>query len=221
MPPTIADYNRAVLNDLKTEVESTADNRVNGIEPEQWIAQLVQKWGMREILLDQSRDVEMIEVESERQLSAYDIYSDQGPGTVVRSTQVKVQVPVVPSDTIQAIWSHELSPNAFSHATAYPEFDYDHARGYFSDLAEPVAAEVKSVVDRIKTSIRAYNESINSEAQRFQQQVAQGCGSHTGHYWSGRTGQATRTAFLRGRSVSSTAGPHRSLRASARSWTMC
>ncbi len=38
---------------------------------------------------------------------------------------------------------------------------------------------------------------------------------------SGRAGQAARTAFLRGRSVSSTAGPHRSLRADARSWTMC
>src|SRR6202035_4695180 len=39
-------------------------------------------------------------------------------------------------------------------------------------------------------------------------------------YWT--YGQAaTRTALRRGRRMSSIAGPHRSLRASARNWTMC
>jgi hypothetical protein len=43
-----------------------------------------------------------------------------------------------------------------------------------------------------------------------------GCGSHTGH-----RRQAARTALRSGRSVSSIAGPQRSLRARARSCTMC
>jgi hypothetical protein len=43
--------------------------------------------------------------------------------------------------------------------------------------------------------------------------VGKGCGFHTD--------QAARTALLSGRKVSSIAGPHRSLRASARNWTMC
>lgn len=173
MPPTISDYYRAALEDVKKEVGSTPDDRVIGMEPEEWINYLVQKWGMEEIVLDDSREAGMTEVESEHRLRGYDIHTNQGPGTVVRSTAVRVEVPVMPSDTIQAIWKHELSPNTFSIATTYPEFDYDHSRGYFSDVVQPAAAEVRNRINHIKASIRAYNESIKSENPGFRQQVVQ------------------------------------------------
>lgn len=173
MPPTISDYYRAALEKLKAEVESTPDDRVLGMDQESWIDYLVKKYGMEGIVLDDTRDIVMVEVETEHRLRGYDIYTDRAPGTLVRSTQVRVDVPVTPSDTIAAIWKLELSPNTFSLATAYPEFEYDHQRGYFSDVVQPEPAAVRSGVDRIKASVRAYDESIASENRGFKPQVVQ------------------------------------------------
>ncbi len=42
-PPTISDYYRAALEQLKQEVESTPDDRVLGMDVDQWIDYLVSK----------------------------------------------------------------------------------------------------------------------------------------------------------------------------------
>lgn len=103
MPPTIGDYYRSVLEKMKEEVESTPDDRVLGMTEEDWVGYFDQKYGMEEIVLDDTREVALVEVERQRVQRGYDIYTDAGPGTVVRSADVRVEVPVVPSDTIAAI----------------------------------------------------------------------------------------------------------------------
>jgi hypothetical protein len=127
---------------------------------------------MESIVIDDSRQVAMTEVETEHTQRGYDIYSDRPPGNVIRSTAVRVDVPVVPSDTLKEIWRHSLAPNTF-HMSTYPEFEYDHARGVFSLTARPGAPEIKSAIDQINTGVRSYNESIESENRGFRPQVAQ------------------------------------------------
>lgn len=169
-PPTISNYYRSVIDQLEKEVDSTSDDRVVGMNPDEWVDYLVNKWGMEPIVLDESRSVGLVEVETEHVQRGYDVYSDAGAGGVVRSTAVRVEVPVVPSDTIREIWRHGLSPNSF-HMTQYPEFEYDQSRGVFSLTVQPGAAEVKSAVDRIKSGVRSYNESIESENRGFRPDV--------------------------------------------------
>lgn len=172
MPPTISAYYRSVIEELQKEVVSTPDDKVIGMNPDEWVDYLVSKWGMEPIVLDDSRSVQMTEVESERTLRGYDIYSDMGPGTVTRSTAVRVEVPVIPSDTIKEIWRHGLAPNTF-HMNRYPEFEYDPQRGYFGLVVQPGAVDVKTAIDQITAGVRAYNESIEGENRGFRSQVAQ------------------------------------------------
>lgn len=170
MPPTISDYYRAAIEELRKEVDTTPDDKVIGMNPDEWVDYLVNKYEMEPIILDDSRGPQMEEVESERVLRGYDIYSDRGPGSVVQSTAVRVQVPVIPSDTIKEIWKHALAPNTF-HMNVYPEFEYDSARGYFALVVQPGSAEVKRAVGEITAGVRAYNESIEAENRGFRQQI--------------------------------------------------
>jgi hypothetical protein len=66
MPPTIGDYYREAIEQLKAEIEKTPDDRVIGMNPGEWVDYLVTKWGMVPIVLDDSRQAEMSEVKSER-----------------------------------------------------------------------------------------------------------------------------------------------------------
>ena len=36
MPPTIGNYYRSAIEDLKAEIESTSDDRVIGMNPDEW-----------------------------------------------------------------------------------------------------------------------------------------------------------------------------------------
>jgi hypothetical protein len=146
------------------------------MNPDEWTDYLVRKWGMEPIVLDESRSVQLVEVERDHVQRGYDIYSDSGPGTVRRVTSVRVEVPVVSSDTIREIWRHHLAPNTF-HMSEYPEFDYDDSRGIFSLTVQPGAAEVRSATDRIRSSVRAYNESIESETGGFRAEVVRRVGT--------------------------------------------
>jgi hypothetical protein len=166
MPPTISAYYQAALEELQKEVEATTDDRVIGMNADEWIGYLVNKYQMEPIVMDASRGPQMEEVESERVLRGYDIYSDNGLGTVVRATNVRVEVPVIPSDTIKEIWKHGLAPNTF-HMNQYPEFEYDSNRGFFALVVPPGAAEVKRAIDEINSGVRAYNESSRARTAGF------------------------------------------------------
>jgi hypothetical protein len=170
MIPTIGDYHRAVMQRLKEEVDSTPDDQVIGMSPDDWVEYLVKKYGMEPIVLDESREHQLVEVEQERTLRRYDIYTDSEPGTVVRSPAVRVEVPVVPSDTIDRIWHEHLAPNTF-HLTIYPEFEYDPRQACFSLVVGPSPNEVRAAVEKIKAGIREYNQSIQNDSPALQEQT--------------------------------------------------
>jgi hypothetical protein len=67
--------------------------------------------------IDEGRTAPMFEVEVERTLRRYDIYSDAGLGTI-RVTQMRVTVPVIPSETLRTVWRHSLAPNTFFNGTS-------------------------------------------------------------------------------------------------------
>ena len=173
MRPTISHYYRSAIESAKKEVESTPDDRVLGMDGEEWVEYLTQKHGMFEISLDDSRPEEMSEVDREYRLRGHDFLTDRPPGTLVRETMVQIELPVQPSDTLQVIWQLKLSPNTFSLSHGYPPFDYDHERGLFTDVVQPQPAAVKRGFDEIRKTVRAYNESITSENQGFRPRITQ------------------------------------------------
>jgi hypothetical protein len=114
VPVTISQYYSSVTDGARKEIESTADDRVLGMDPSDWVDYLVSKSGMSPIVLDDSREDQMVESTREYTLRGYECRTDQGAGTRRSETAISVQVPVVPSDTIEAIWSHKLAPDTFS-----------------------------------------------------------------------------------------------------------
>jgi hypothetical protein len=128
MPPTIGDYYRVAIDGAQREVDTTPDERVIGFTLEEWIDYLCAKWGMAAIVLDESRDVEMSEVEREYRQRGYDIMTDRAPGTLVRQAAVRIDIPVAPSDTLQVIADKHLAPNTFSISYAYPPFSVPSPR---------------------------------------------------------------------------------------------
>ena len=169
-PLTIADYYRAVIEELKKKIDSTADDLVLGMDLDEWVDYLVQTHAMEEIELDESRQPRMVEVEVEHTLRGYDIYSGLVPGETVRSTQVTVEVPVIASETLQEVWKHELAPNQFSMVT-YPEHDYSHAAGTIHTVTAPEPSAVRSTIDKIKAAVQQYNGSIQSENRSVRSNV--------------------------------------------------
>jgi len=65
MPSTIGTYYRAAVEEARKEIESTPDERVIGLPPEEWVDYLVTKWGMVEVELDSLRETAMSEIERE------------------------------------------------------------------------------------------------------------------------------------------------------------
>ncbi len=170
MPGTIGDYYRHAIEGAKQEIEDTAEDRVLGMDADKWVLYLIQKWGMEPIKLDETRQPEMDEVETERALRGYDIYAGRPARAFHRLTEIRVHIPVHPSDTIDVIWKQKLSPNSFS-LTVYPEFEYDESRGTFNILTAADAADIKRGIDKIKSGVRSYNESIENEHPTFQRQI--------------------------------------------------
>jgi hypothetical protein len=170
MMSTIGDYHRAAIQGLKEEVDSTADDKVIGMNTDDWVEYLLKKYGMQPIVLDDSRENRLVEVERSHTLRGYDIYTDSEPGTVVRSTGVRVEVPVVPSDTIDVIWDQKLAPNSF-HLVRYPEFEYDARRASFRLVVGPTPSEVTAAIEKIKAGVRGYNESIQNETPSLREQA--------------------------------------------------
>jgi hypothetical protein len=170
-PLLISDYYRTWLEQAKQEIDATSDDRVLGMDEEEWLKYLVEKYSRELIEIDEGRGVQMAEDEVEYVSRGYDVYTNRGAGSVVRRTQVKVSVPVVPSETLREIWKHGLAPNMFSFVR-YPEFDYDDRRGLIETLVEPNKASVTAAVAKIRESINRYNSSINDENQKVKQVLA-------------------------------------------------
>lgn len=168
---TIADYYRAAIEHLKAEVESTPDDRILGMDLNEWVDYLIAKFGMKEIVLDNSRTVRLIEAEHGYTSRRYDIYSDAAPGTVTRSTAIRVQVPVIPSDTLGVISAQQLSSNPFS---GDPEFEYDDQEAcLWSIVHSTIPADVKRGIESITEAVQRYNGKISGQDQEFRPRVVQ------------------------------------------------
>src|SRR6266481_3422717 len=172
LQPTISDYYRTALQHAMEEVESTPDDRLLGVDPDEWVDYLLAKFAMEPIAFDDARSQRMSEIEVEHTLRGYDIYTDAEAGTVIRKVAIRVEVPVLPTDTLGEIVHHGLSPNSFSLGTRYPDFDYDNRSGYIHITVGASPEEVNSGFERLQSSIRRYNDSIASETTAFRPQLA-------------------------------------------------
>jgi len=168
---TISSYYSAATEAMQQEVNATPDDRVMGMEPDAWIDYLVHKFGMEEIVLDDSREPEMDEVQVTRTQRGYDIYTNHHPGDVISATQLRVKVPVIPNPTIQVIWDQGLAPNSF-HMTTYPEFEYDSRLGYFSNVVAEDAEAIKRGIADITDAVARYNQSIRDGRPALLRDVA-------------------------------------------------
>ena len=171
MIPTISDYYRAAIEALRKEVEATADADVIGRDYDDWYAYLIDKHGMVPIEIDASRGEQLVEVEREHVLRGYDIYTDQMPGSVVKTNDVRIEVPVVPTDTLEVIANKHLATNPFSLGLGYPPFEYDHGRGVVYRVAAATPETVEHERDTIYTIIRRYNDNITEQNQQFPAEV--------------------------------------------------
>ena len=126
MPPTIDSYYRSAIKEIEQEVEATADADA---------ALLIEKYGMVPIEIDASRKEQMVEVEREHVRRGYDIYTNQIPGSVVKTTDVRLEVPVVRSDTLEAIATQQLAPMPSSLGFEQPPFKYDNVDRTLFNLA--------------------------------------------------------------------------------------
>ena len=172
MIPTISDYYRAAIKALTKEVEATADADVIGRDYDDWYAYLIDKHGMVPIEIDASRGEQLVEVEREHVLRGYDIYTDRMPGSVVKTNDVRLEVPVVPTDTLEVIANQNLASSPFLLGSGYPPFEYDHRRGVVYIVAHATVEAIKHARDTIHTSISRYNSNITEQNQLFHAEVA-------------------------------------------------
>lgn len=160
--PLISDYYREVQNQLRQEIEAAADDYVLGTPPDDWVVYLATKHAMTIIERDGSRGIEMIELETQHTLRGYDIYTDRGPGDVVKTTMVRVEVPVIPTETLNEIWRHKIAPKPYSTFQP-PNFGYDVDRASFHAQVDPDPNAVRNAVTQIEDAITRYNSAINTE----------------------------------------------------------
>ena len=162
MPPTIESYYRWAIKEIEQEVEATADANA---------ASLIDKYGMVPIKIDTSREVQMVKVEREHVSRGYNIYTNQMPGSVVKTTDVRLEVPVVRSDTLEAIVTQKLAPMPYSLGVECPPFKYDNERSVVSIVARATEEEIKHARETIQTNIDRYNGNITEQNKQFPAEV--------------------------------------------------
>ena len=136
-PPTIKDYYRSV--NRRSQERDQLDCRPSGARESGRTSGSTTriKFRLSPIAFDSSRQLEVVEVDREYTLRRDDFYKGLPAGTKRRETAISIQVPVQPSATIQAIWSHKLAPNPFSMSHPYPPFEYDDRAGLFKHAVSP------------------------------------------------------------------------------------
>lgn len=155
LPPSIADYYRLAKDKLRQEVESTPDENVIGLDESEWVEYLVQKYGMELIQMDETRQERMVEV-----------VSKHGPA-------VRVEVPVVPSDTLEVIGREGLAGSPIWLTDYKAEFSVHSQAGTISQVATQDTAGIQRARSRIHEYIRSLNTAIDHENRSFPQEVRQ------------------------------------------------
>ncbi|MCI0459620.1 MAG: hypothetical protein L0Z62_21940 [Gemmataceae bacterium] len=154
MFPSIGDYYRAAMENLRREVGETSDATALGRDATEWVDYLVAKYGMEPIKAD---------------MAAIAMEETSYRGSPV----VLVKVPVEPSDTFDVI-----AAKAFVGQGAWFGFDY---REFFSEdqpytlgqVCPSVANEVNATKRRIGEYVQSLNSAIEHENRTFRGQVEQ------------------------------------------------
>jgi hypothetical protein len=156
MFPTVGDYYRNVLPEVEQIVEGTEDAVALSMDAEEWIAYLVKKAGMDAIEFDQTREVRALEVESRSGRPAF-----------------QIEVPVVPSDTLQVIFKHSLVGQPYYMIDYKKTFQYDHRTGIVSTNVEQTETAIKEGQRKISEYVTQLNTAIEQESRSFPELVRQ------------------------------------------------
>jgi hypothetical protein len=153
--PSIEDYYRGAIRHLQERVNNTSDNDALAFDNSTWAADLIRKYGMEPVEIDQSRETCL------RELS-------ETPGS-----NLLLVVPVVPSDTLQVISKDKLRGQTFSVGYDVSEIHYDHDQGILSFKTAPDPQSVERAKRIINEQIGRWNETIEHCNVQFPRQVAE------------------------------------------------
>ncbi len=159
---------------MKQEIETSSDADVLGRDADEWTAYLVAKWGMTRSSWTPRASEQLVEVEREHVQRGYDIFSrNRGPGTRLKTTDVRLELPAIPSETLQVIAQQHLATNPFSLVSAYPPFAYDHRRGVISVIASSLQSRQSSANAKMFWKrFAATTTTLLSGIQNFPAEVA-------------------------------------------------
>jgi len=151
--PTIGDYYRTVRDAARAEVEKTPDDQALGMDPEEWAAYLVEKYGMVRVEMDPANPIRMVEV------------------SVRRYPAVRVVQPMIWTDTLSVIAQHTLVGGGQWLGFNYREF-------FSSEFPSTIGLTVQeNEINRARQQIGEYSQSLNSsidhENRSFPTQVRQ------------------------------------------------
>lgn len=152
IPPSIRDYYEEATKRLRQEVDSTPDDQAVGMDPEDWTAYFIKRYAMELIRLDDTRSERMVETST-----------NYGPA-------VRVEVPVIPSDTLRIIVKDGLAGEPI-WMIDYKEFLYSHADGIMCLTAAQHQNEVENARKRIRDYIQSLNTAIESANKTFPNEV--------------------------------------------------
>jgi hypothetical protein len=146
--PDIGDYYHKAEEPLRNEIKVTPDETVAGLDKEQWIAYLIEKYGMTLIEIDETRKPHLKEVE----------------GSTVT---VRYRLPVVPSETLELISGHKLGSSVISASQTVEDISYNPIGGYLT-IDSPADSNVVNTQKKfLHDQIQSWNNDIETNNQAF------------------------------------------------------
>lgn len=155
IPPTVGDYYLSALDALRREVQGTPDAQALGIDPEEWVSYLVQRYGMEPVEVDPENPMRMVET------SAHGFPA------------VRILQPVVWTDTLDIIAKQGLAGHGAWLGFHYHGF-FDSQHPGTIGLTVPLEAnQINTAKRQIGEYIQSLNSAINHENKTFPEQVRQ------------------------------------------------
>jgi hypothetical protein len=156
--PTIADYYRYALDAARKEVFETPDERVVGMETEEWATYLITKYVMEPVEVEPGATMTMHETTSERGYAAF-----------------RVVLPVVWTDTLAVIAKEGLAGQGAWMGFDYTDFFDLHRFPETIGLMVPDSPnkvnEINGVKGKINEYIKSLNTAISLENETFPDRV--------------------------------------------------
>ncbi len=163
IPPNIGDYYRLALDAVRRELQGTPDAQALGMDPEEWVSYLVQRYGMEPVEVDPENPMRMVET------------------SVNGFPAVRVLQPMVWTETLNVIAGEGLAGQGAWLGFNYPDFFDPHFYPGTIGLTVPQEAnQINTAKRRIGEYIQSLNSAINHENKTFPEQVRQIVSSQQG-----------------------------------------